>query len=133
MDRRRFVPDSEGLETRALQAGLSSILGFSLTTNQVSVPITFQQKELRVEHLEYYLERIRPGRFLPETLTTEIKDDLFQLISKIRKPRQYTLNYYNYGLRPIVAKQSITAKDADILNHGDADRHSQPPARLPRY
>lgn len=119
MDRRRFVPTSEGLETRALLStsttpNLSNIFGFQVSTN-LNIPITYQQKELRVERLPYYIEHIRPGRYLPEAEMKEIQSDLFQLISKIRKPNPAALNEYNYGLRPIVNKQSITAADINVL------------------
>jgi hypothetical protein len=120
MDRRRFVPASEGLEQRALFAvsttpNLANIFGFQVSTN-LNIPITFQQKELRVEHLPYYLEKIRPGRFLPEAEVQEIQTDLTQFISKLHKPPTAALNDYNYGLRPIVSRQSISAADAKILN-----------------
>jgi hypothetical protein len=120
MDRRRFIPTSEGLEQRALLAtsttpNLSNIFGFQVSTN-LNIPITFQQKELRVEHLPFYLEKIRPGRFLPQAEIKTIQDDLFQLISKLHKPATATLDQYNHGLRPIVNKQSITAADLNVLN-----------------
>ena len=120
MDRRRFVPNSEGLEQRALLASttpnLSNVFGFQVNTN-LNIPITYQQKVLRVEHLPYYLEKIRPGRFLPQADMKTIQDDLSQFISKLHKPATAALDQYNYGLRPIVDKQSITAGDANALNH----------------
>ena len=92
MDRRRFLPASEGMESRALmtaffptssythQSGINSIFGYQLTSN-VNIPITFQQKELRVEHLPFYIEQIRPGRFLPPAEMKAIQSDLLQIIS----------------------------------------------------
>jgi hypothetical protein len=119
MDRRRFVPTSEGLETRALLASttpnLTNIFGFQVSTN-LNIPITFQQKELRVEHLPFYLSKIRPGRFLPKAEMQAIQGDLFQFIAKLHKPATATLDQYNRDLRPIVNKQSITAADANTLN-----------------
>ena len=69
MDRRRFVPSPEGLEGRTLLAGINinTLFGLQLYPN-LNVPITFQQKSLRIQHLPYYLEKIRPGRFLPKAL-----------------------------------------------------------------
>jgi hypothetical protein len=118
MDRRRFVPASEGLEQRGLLSttpNLSNIFGFQVNTN-LNIPITFQQKELRVEHLPYYLSKIRPGRFLPKPEMQTIQSDLFQFISKLHKPATATLDQYNRDLRPIVDKQSITAADANTLS-----------------
>lgn len=121
MDRRRFVPASEGLETRALLStsttpNLANIFGFQVSTN-LNIPITYQQKELRVEHLPYYLEKIRPGRFLPKAEMTAIQANLYQVISKLRKPATAALNQYNYGLRPLFSKVSITAGDINALTH----------------
>ena len=120
MDRRRFVPASEGLESRALltatTTNLANIFGFQVSTN-LNIPITYEQKELRVQHLPYYLEKILPGRFLPEPELKAIQGDLNQFISQLHKPATAALNNYNYGLRPIVTKLSITAADANILNN----------------
>jgi hypothetical protein len=118
MDRRRFAPATEGLEQRALLAttpNFTNIFGFQVNSN-LNIPITFQQKELRVEHLPYYIGKIRPGRFLPPAEIHQIQGALFQIISKIHKPNPAALDNYNRGLRPIVNKQSITAADAKTLN-----------------
>jgi hypothetical protein len=120
MDRRRFVPASEGLEQRALLTlttpNLANIFGFQVSTN-LNIPITFEQKELRVEHLPFYLEKILPGRYLPRPELKVIQGDLLEVISKLHKPPTAALNNYNYGLRPIVSKLSITAADANTLNN----------------
>jgi hypothetical protein len=119
MDRRRFVPATEGLEQRALLTtstpNLANIFGFQVSTN-LNIPITFEQKELRVEHLPFYMEKILPGRFLPRPELKQIQADLFQFIAKLNKPNPATLDQYNRGLRPLVSKQSLTATDAAILN-----------------
>lgn len=127
MDRRRFLPASEVMESRALmtaffpssnysnQSGISNIFGYQLTGN-VNIPITYQQKELRVEHLPFYIEQIRPGRYLPSAEMKTIQSDLLQIISTIHKPSTASLNGYNEALRPILGKQSITAADAKTLN-----------------
>jgi hypothetical protein len=121
MDRRRFVPASEGLESRALLAvsttpNLSNVFGFQVSTN-LNIPITYQQKELRVERLPFYMEKIRTGRFLPRAETSVIQGDLFQLISKLHRPATESLNQYNYGLRPIVNRESLTAQNIAALTH----------------
>ena len=117
MDRRRFVPSTEGLEGRELMAGVNTLFGIQVTTN-LNVPITLQQKEKRIEHLPYYLEQIRPGRFLPKTEIEEIQSALFNMIDSIDKPRTDALNNFNYQLRKVVSKQSLTAGDIAVLNHG---------------
>jgi hypothetical protein len=122
MDRRRFVPSTEGLEGRALMAststgGLNTLFGVQVNTN-LNVPITLQQKELRIEHLPYFLGQIRPGRFIPKAEIEQIQSSLFNMIDSINRPPPQALNNYNYQLRQIVSKQSLTAGDIALLNRG---------------
>jgi hypothetical protein len=119
MDRRRFVPSTEGLEGRALMTStnLNTLFGLQVNTN-LNVPISLQQKELRIEHLPYYLEQIQPGRFLPKTEIKDIQSALFGMIDSINKPPPDALNNYNYQLRKVVSKQSLNAGDIALLNHG---------------
>jgi hypothetical protein len=119
MDRRRFVPRYEGLEGRALQTtiGVNNIFGFQASAN-LNVPITYQQKSLRIQHLPHYLEKIHPGRFLPQAEIQEIQTALFNMMDSIQKPYPKALNNFNYALRPIVAKQSLTGQDIHVLTHG---------------
>ena len=72
MDRRRYVPSTEGLEGRELLSGVNTLFGVQVTTN-LNVPITLQQKEKRIEHLPYYMQQINPGRFLPKAEIEEIQ------------------------------------------------------------
>jgi hypothetical protein len=120
MDRRRFAPATEGLEKRELlttnQPNVTNIFGFQVSPN-LNIPITFQQKELRVEHMPYYLEKIRPGRFLPPAEVKQVQADLFQVISNLHKPETAALNYYNQQLRQVVPHVSLTATDATVLNN----------------
>ena len=119
MDRRRYVPSSEGLESRALLAStpnLGSLFGFQVNSN-LNIPVTYQQKELRVEHLPYYLEKILPGRFLPPAEMKQIQSDLTQVISQLHKPATSALDNYNYEMRQIVPHQSLTAAGAAVLDY----------------
>ncbi len=120
MDRRRFAPATEGLEKRELLTtntpNITNIFGFQVNPN-LNIPITYEQKELRVEHLAYYLEKIRPGRFLPEAEVKQVQSDLFQVISKLNKPETAALNYYNQQLRQVVPHVSLTPTDATVLNN----------------
>jgi len=117
MDRRRFVPSSESLEGRSLQAAVNPFnpFGFQVTSN-LNVPISYQQKALRIERLPYYLEKIRPGRFIPAPEIQEIKDALFNMMDAIHRPPPAALNHYNYELRPVISKQSLPASDIHGLN-----------------
>ena len=66
MDRRRFVPAPEGLEVRTMLATTGSsfsLLGSGTTTQ--TLPITFAQKELRIQKMPTNLRALQPDRFLP--------------------------------------------------------------------
>ncbi len=98
LDRRRFVPSTEGLESRELQASLNTLFGVQVATN-LNVPITYQQKSKRIEHLPYYLEKIVPGRYLPQAEIAEIQQGLYNMMDGIIKPPPDALNNFNYQLR----------------------------------
>jgi hypothetical protein len=118
MDRRRFVPSHEGLEGRTLQTttNLNTLFGLQINSN-LNVPITFQQKSLRIQRLPYYLDKIAPnGRFLPKAEIEQIQSALFQVVSNLHKPPQQALNNYNYQLRHVVSKESLTASDIHRLD-----------------
>ena len=117
IDRRRYVPSTEGLEGRELMTGVNTLFGLQVTTN-LNVPITLQQKELRIDHLPYYLEKIQPGRFLPKTEIAEIQSSLFTMIDAINKPRTDALNNFNHQLRSVIDKQSLSPSDIATLDHG---------------
>jgi hypothetical protein len=108
------------LEGRALLAStvnLSNLFGFQVNTN-LNIPITYQQKELRIQRLPYYLEKIRPGRFLPAPEMQQVKAALNGLMDSIHKPVPSALDHFNYELRKVVPKQSLSPADAAILNRG---------------
>jgi hypothetical protein len=116
MDRRRFIPSTEGLEDRTLQAtNVNTLFGLQLSAN-LNLPITYQQRELRIKRLPYYLEQIRPGRFLPKPEIQQIQSSLYNLLEVIHRPPTQGLDDYNYNLRKIVSKQSLTANDIHSLD-----------------
>ena len=86
MNRRRFIPGTEAVEGRTVMAssGINNLFGIQLNTN-LNVPITYQQKSLRINHLPYYLEKISPGRFLPKP---ELRSHRWATPRIPRRPRQ---------------------------------------------
>jgi hypothetical protein len=117
MDRRRFIPSKEGLEVRALQASsLASLFGNQVSSN-LNIPITYEQKALRIEHLPFYLNEVVPhGRFLPKAEIKQIQNSLFAMLDQIHRPPSQGLNDYNYVLRHIVSHQSLSPDDINRLN-----------------
>lgn len=127
MDRRRFIPGAESLEGRRLMTGspynnfggttgINSLFGFQLYS-QLNLPITYQQKSLRIDHLPFYLGQITANRFLPKPETKQIQQGLYNLMDTITKPPTSAINHYNYELRKVVPKQSLTSSDIHLLNY----------------
>ena len=83
MDRRRFVPAPEGLEVRTMLASGGagfSLLGSSTTTQ--TLPITFAQKELRIQKMPTNLRALQPDRYLPPATINQIQLGLNEIISQ---------------------------------------------------
>ena len=118
MDRRRFVPSHEGLEVRALQAAnINSVFGSQINFN-LNLPITYEQKALRIQRLPFYLDQIsQRGRFLPKAEIQQIQNSLYGMLDTIIRPPSQALDNYNYQLRQIVSKQSLTTSDINRLNY----------------
>jgi hypothetical protein len=116
MDRRRYFPSSEGLETRQLMASnVGNLFGLQVSAN-LNLPITYQARLQRIEHLPHYLEQIAPGRYLPKAEMQLIQTGLYNLIEVTAKPPSQGLNNYNYELRKVVDKQSLSPNDLARLN-----------------
>jgi Bacterial Ig-like domain len=115
MDRRRFVPSTEGLEGRAL---LTSLFGSSTSQNDPidTVPMTFKLKAARVDKLPGYMEQFRSGRFLPADTIAHLKDDLIAVAAKLHAPGTDVLNGFNARLRSIQPSSSLSVADAKGLN-----------------
>ncbi len=134
MDRRRFVPSTEGLEVRTLQAtNLNTLFGLQVNSN-LNIPITYQQRELRITRLPYYLEQIRPGRFLPKPEIKQIQDSLFGMLDVIHRPPTQGLNDYNYyapkGCLQAVVDQRRISTRLDQTFTGVLNSARTPPAAV---
>ncbi len=118
MDRRRFRPSHESLEDRALQTfNLTNIFGAQINSN-LNIPITYEQKALRIERLPYYLGKINESpRFLPKAEIQQIQNSLYAMLDSISKPPSEAINNYNYQLRHVVSHQSLSASDIKRLNY----------------
>ncbi|MHC5540315.1 Ig-like domain-containing protein [Singulisphaera rosea] len=118
MDRRRYVPSAEGLEGRALQANLLGSSTNSLANNPATdVPVTAIQKQLRIDHLPYYLRQLQPGRYLPGPTIQALQTDIAAIKGVLHKPDPVTLENYNSLMQDLVPKASVSASDANALSH----------------
>ena len=117
MDRRRFAPSAEALEGKALL----SLFGVKTTntSQQISVqdlPETFRQKELRIEHLPFYLEQTQPGRFLPSATITKLQSDLGDIAAELHAPTTQVVDAFNHGLQHALPYLTLSTTNAHLLN-----------------
>jgi hypothetical protein len=115
MDRRRYVPTPDGLEGRQLLSAFSNSNIMNDPAQQV--PVTFRQKELRIEHLPYYLGQLQQGRFLPASTVQALQADLLQIAGELHKPNTKALLDFNQNMRLITAHPSLRASDIQLMSH----------------
>jgi len=119
MDRRRFVPAPEGLEVRTMLSttGGFNLFGTSSNTTQ-TLPITFAQKELRIQKMPTNLRALQPDRTLPPITINQIQLGLNEIMSQTKAtPRNAPgLTRYNLEMRNIVHNTSLSAANAMLLN-----------------
>ncbi|MFO0908272.1 MAG: Ig-like domain-containing protein [Isosphaeraceae bacterium] len=108
MDRRRFRPSGEGLEDRQLLSGTTPVEG---------LPQNFQQKELRIQNLPYFLGTIQPGRFLPPDLMTTIQNDLRAIAGTLHAPGTQVVENFNTTLRHALPYDTLSRDTSQLLNH----------------
>jgi hypothetical protein len=111
MERRRFVPSTDGLEGRSMM----SILHPSMTTAAQLAGQTLQQKTLRIDRVPFYLEQIQPGRFLPAATTDHIKNDLNAIKGHLHDPPSASLNAVNLQLRSTLTHPTLSKDRAQGL------------------
>lgn len=134
MDRRRFVPSPEGLEGRAMMSVFGS--GANAQVAPAQVPVTFHQKETRIEHLPFYMNQLEPGRFLPQATVQKLQDDLLAIAGRLHRPNPAKLEAFNKALRDVAPNTSLSVSDAKMLNHafqavvGDTGATAQQVANL---
>ncbi|WP_165235556.1 Ig-like domain-containing protein [Aquisphaera insulae] len=87
------------------------------TSSTQNIPITFAQKQLRIQKVPYNMRALQPNRYLPPELITQIQLGLEQSINTMVKPPSQALTNYNNVLRDITFKTSISSGNASRLNH----------------
>ena len=120
MDRRRFVPAPEGLEVRMMLATTGnafSFLGSGSNTTQ-TLPITFPQKELRIQKMPTNLRALQPDRTLPPITINQIQLGLNEIMSQINPAPPRGLTNYNLEMRNIVHNTSLSAGNVQMRRAG---------------
>jgi hypothetical protein len=82
------------------------------------LPITFQQKELRIEKIPENLRALQPNRALPQDIVHQIQLGMNEVLGFMSLPPSPGLTNYNIALRKIVFNSSLSAKNAQLLNNG---------------
>ena len=116
MERRRFVPSGEGLEGRALLSFFGgSVNKFKQGTDQ-NVPLTWFQKEARIDHLPFYMNQVETKRFLPATTIDNLKSDLHVLMGHLYSPTDTSVTDFNLSLRNAFKNMTISTAEVNALN-----------------
>jgi hypothetical protein len=133
MDRRsrRYIPSSEGLESRQLLSVASQIIGpnasstGSLLANasngtQVeggpAAQQTIEAKAHRIENLPFFIGMLNKDGFVPQPTTENIQNDLFSLVAGLRQANPSLVSSFNLDLRKAQSYENITPDSAEALN-----------------
>ena len=103
MDRRRFIPSAEGLDTRVLLSGSGS-RNIALSN--------LHQRTVRIENLPIVLDSLQPGRFIPSDIVKGLQADLLALVGKLQPASSATLTAAIRQYRSTIATASISMADA---------------------
>jgi len=117
MDRRRFVPKPEGLEGRDLLSGIFNNSGNVANNSVQDVPVTIEQKLLRIARTPFYLQELQTGRFLSQTNMRQLQADMASVVGTLHKPNPQALINFNELMRTIAPHATLQASDTAALNH----------------
>jgi hypothetical protein len=117
MDRRRFVPSTEDLEGRQLQAALFGQHAQPAAAQATNTADTITMKQTRIEHLPFYLQSFDPQRSLPSVIITQLQADLNLLVAELHKSSPDALSAFNGAVRDTLPHTSLSSADAHGLNH----------------
>ena len=92
---------------------------WDLANTTQTLPITFAQKELRIQKMPTNLRALQPDRYLPPMTINQIQLGLNQIMSQIKPtpPNARVLTNYNLAMRNIVHNTSLSAANVLMLNH----------------
>lgn len=132
MDRRRFVPSSEGLEVRNLLSTVAAPAVQTATT--VAAPNaaasraaqvdgtsataeTIQTKLKHIENLPFFLGRLTKDNQLPDPAVKEIQGGLYSIVAQLHPSKSSLVQKFNLDLRRTLTNQNIRPTDAQTLNN----------------
>lgn len=107
MDRRRFTPKAEGLDSRVLLSG---------TQGAASVAVaTVHQNTIRIERLAFALNSLQPGRVVPGDLIGALQGNLRALVGKLAPASPAALTQAQLQFRSTISHASVSQEDAAAL------------------
>jgi hypothetical protein len=116
MDRRRFVPRADRLEGR----DLLSLFGGSARLTNPGANLTII-KNVRIERLPGFLERLQIGRSIPPDVVAALQNDLRAIESRLHPPPSPVLGQFNDSLRSTIPHASLTSDNAAALDRDFGD------------
>lgn len=128
MDRRRYVPSSEGLEIRNLMStatttaattpkAVAPAASVSLTGSNGAVAETIRTKFQRIENLPFFLGRLTKDNDLPDAAVVQIQDALRSNVAQLHASKSSLVQEFNLDLRRVLTNENIRSTDAQDLNN----------------
>ena len=121
MDRRRFVPSTEGLEERKVLSTVGStagsILGGNGKTPATVLPQTYEQRLQRVTNLPFFLGTFGKDVVIPKDSIKEVRVALTSLIGNLTPAPSYSLQNFNVVLRKVGSHTSLSKADVKALDN----------------
>lgn len=116
--RRRFVPGSENLEARKLQANVFGFAGTNIYYSPQPQLDTAVQQARRIKNLPHFLLQIEPNRYLSPTLTKQLQADLHAIQDKLpNRANSQILSNFNRQIRTALPHQNLTVGNSKALNY----------------
>ncbi len=127
MDRRRFVPSSEGLEGRQLlstsTAATSLVNPYGTTTpanvrldGSTPAPQTIESKLHRIQGLPFFLGQLNRDGAIPQPTVLNIQKDLNTLVAQLHPGNSSAVSTFNLDVRKAQPYLKIRPQDAAALN-----------------
>jgi hypothetical protein len=113
MERRRFQPRPEGLESREL---LSTASAAAPAVVRPADPNIGPLRQVRIERLPQLLGQINRNRTVPVDIIEKLQGNLRAIEGQLKAPPRAALAWFNQSLRSPLSRANLTAEDAQRLD-----------------
>lgn len=108
MDRRRYQPESEGLEDRKLLTNPFGVSGTNIYYAPQPQLNTAVQQARRINNLPFFLDQIQPGRYLDPKVIKQLQTDLRAIQDKLpNRANSQILSNFNRQIRIAMPHDSV--------------------------